>query len=107
MINSHLNELAPHIAQEVKKLDKQDQQHFFYEYNTSKKKYDTGFILALIGFHYAYLNKWGLQVLLTITCLMYVGLIWWIFTLINHKKDIKQHNNHTAQTILNNIKLFK
>jgi len=107
MINSHLNELPPHIATAVKKLKKDEQQRFFYEYNQNKLKHDTGFILALFGFHYAHLGKWGLQVLFIFTCLLYVGLIWWVITMINCKKEITHHNTTTAQNILNQIKILK
>ena len=54
------------------------QAEFWEEYERKEKSVLAAYLLFLCGCHYAYLGKWGTQVLFWFTVLLFVGLVWWL-----------------------------
>lgn len=59
------------------------------------KEVSTAYILLiLLGAHYAYLGKWGVQILFWLT---FGGLgIWWLIDLFTLRSKVKQYNGVTT-----------
>ncbi|MCP9199132.1 TM2 domain-containing protein [Gramella sp. GC03-9] len=98
MINS---EDLPYLVQ--KKLDglkPEYQKQYINEYRTKKKSVGTAYLLLIVlGWHYAYLKKWGIQVLCWIT--FWGFLIWWVIDLFRIPKLVKEYNEELALKIIN------
>ncbi len=54
-------------------------------------------LFFLVGGHYAYLNKWGYQILFWIT-LGGIG-IWWLIDLFNLSKYVQRHNSYIFEDL--------
>ena len=92
------------VKNELIKMPAQKQQEFVEEFTRRRKNTATGyvFILLVFGFHYAYLNKWGEQIIFTLT-----GgglLIWWLVDLFRIPNLVKNYNKNIAIEVLRNMK---
>lgn len=57
------------------------------------KSEGTMFLLAILGWHYAFLGKWGMQILFTALLFTGFGIIWWIVDLFRIKGMTRKYNN--------------
>lgn len=71
-------------------------------YNRNKKSVFTGYICLIpLGWHYAYLNKWGSQILCIIT--LWGFLPWWIVDWFRLPNLVKEYNADLSLRLLNNF----
>ena len=102
--NSIIDSLPSMVKNELIKMSAQKQQEFLEEFNRKKKTISLGyvFLLFIFGFHYAYLNKWGEQIIFILTG---GGLIiWWIVDLFRIPSMVKNYNKDIAINVLRNMK---
>lgn len=88
IVNTKLGELNP------------EQKNIFYkEYGRRKKSVLIGYILLIpLGWHYAYVNKWGIQILCFLT--LWGFLIWWFIDWFRLPSIIKRYNDELAIKIM-------
>jgi hypothetical protein len=92
------------VKNELKELSTQKQEEFLEEYNRKKKSVGWTYVLWFIGFHYAYLRKWGTLVLYWIT---FAGLfIWAIIDLFRIPGLVKDYNKDASIDIMRNLKVI-
>ena len=101
-INNH-SHISNGVKNELVKLSIQKQEDFQEEFNRKRKSILVAYICWVIfGLHYAYLNKWGVQVAFWLTG---GGLgVWWLIDLFRVPALIKNRNKDTAIEVLRNIK---
>lgn len=83
-------------------LESEQQRIFFDEFDRRKKSITTAYILwFVLGWHYAYLRKWGWLILYILS----VGglFIWAIIDLFRIPKMVDDYNNNLALEILKDI----
>lgn len=93
------------VQKKYNSLASEQKQIFIDEYNRKKKTKWVAFILwFFLGWHYAYLKKWGWLILFLFT----VGgfFIWWIIDLFRVSKMVNEYNNNLALEILRDITLM-
>lgn len=93
------------VQKKYNSLASEQKQIFIDEYNRKKKTKWVAFILwFFLGWHYAYLKKWGWLILFLFT----VGgfFIWWIIDLFRVSKMVNEYNNNLALEILRDITLI-
>lgn len=75
---------------------------FYEEFNRKKKSVITAyFCLILLGWHYAYLKKWGLQALCLVT--LWGLLLWWIVDWFRVPALVREYNKDLSVELLNNF----
>ncbi|OYU80449.1 MAG: hypothetical protein CFE23_09335 [Flavobacterium sp. BFFFF1] len=80
-------------------------QGFWEQYNKKKKSIFTGYILLLLlGWHYAYVNKWGTQFLCWIS--LWGLLLWWFVDWFRIPSIINSYNNDLAINVLRDFSLL-
>jgi hypothetical protein len=91
------------VRNELAKLSAQKQEEFVEEYRRKAKSPGWAYLLwFLAGAHYAFLRKWGLQVLFWVTL---GGLFfWWIIDAFRIPGMIKDYNKDIAVDVLRNLK---
>ncbi len=95
------------VRNELVKLPAQKQEEFIEEYRRKEKSVGIGYILWLLpllpfGWHYAYLRKWGIQILFWLT---FGGLfIWWLIDAFRIPLMIRDYNKDIAVDVLRNLK---
>lgn len=91
------------VRSELAKLSAEKQGEFVEEYRRKAKSMGVAYVAwFFLGWHYAYLGKWGWQVLFWITS---GGLvIWWIISLFLIPGMIHNYNKDVAVNVLRNMK---
>lgn len=84
------------------KLSSQKQKEFVEEYKRKAKSTGTAYVLWLLGLHYVYLGKWGIQILYWLTAGGF--LIWWLIDLFRIPRMIEDYNKDVAVNTLRNLK---
>ena len=91
------------VKNELAKLSAEKQNDFLHEFNRKAKSTGVGYIFWLLfGLHYAYLGKWGMQILFWLT-----GgglLIWWFVDLFRVGGLIRDRNQDVAVDAMRNLK---
>lgn len=91
------------VKNELAKLSAQKQEEFVEEYRRKSKSAGSAYVCwLLLGWHYAYLHKWGLQVLYWAT--MGGFLVWFLIDLFRIPGLIRDYNKDQAVDILRNLK---
>ncbi|MDT8341165.1 MAG: TM2 domain-containing protein [Longimicrobiales bacterium] len=79
------------------------QEEFMEEYSRRAKGAAPAYILwLLLGFHYVYLRRWGLQFLFWITGGGF--LIWWVVDLFRVPGMVRNYNKDTATDVMRTIR---
>ncbi len=90
------------IQKKFRELNSEQQRIFISEFERQKKSVGISYLLwFLLGWHYAYLKKWGWLILYILTaggC-----FIWAIIDLFRIPKMVEQYNNDLALEILRDI----
>lgn len=99
-----MNSLPTIIQSRLQNYSVKDQEAFVLEYKRRKKSIFTGYLLLLfLGWHYAYLNKWGYQILCFFT--LWGFLIWWVIDWFRLPFMVKRYNRELAIDLFD--KIFK
>jgi len=91
------------VRNELVKLTPQRQEEFVEEYRRKAKSTGPAYLLwLLLGWHYAYVRKWGIQVLFWVS----VGglFVWWFIDLFRISGMIRDYNKDVAVDVLRNLK---
>lgn len=97
------DKLPSMVINELRTLSAQKQEEFMEEYNRKRKSVGMAYLfqLLLLGTGYAYLGKWGLQILLWITV---GGLgIWALILLFMLPGMVKNYNKDIALDVIRNM----
>jgi hypothetical protein len=90
--------ISPQAFNELSKLDKEKQDKLASQLVINSKKKGTGLILAVFGFHYIYLQKWGLFAAYALTG---AGLgIWWLIDLFRVNGMIRKENDNQLYRLM-------
>lgn len=92
------------VRTEVAKLSPSGQGAFLEEYNRKAKGATAPYVLWFLGWHYAYLGKWGTQVLYWITA--GGALAWAIVDLFRIPGMVRSYNKDVAIDVLRNQKII-
>lgn len=94
--------LPPSIQHVVTKMDRESQNAFFNEYEKKKKKKSIGWIAwFLIGWHYLYVGKVGLQFAFWFTLGGF--FIWWFVDLFRMPSIIRSANEQIARNAVQTL----
>jgi len=97
------NNLPAMVRNELAKLPAQKQEEFIEEYKRKAKSTGIAYVLwLLLGSHYVYLKKWGIQILFWLT--FGVLFIWWLVDLFRIPGMIRDYNKDVAVDVLRNLK---
>ena len=97
------DDLPATVRNELDMLPAQRQKEFLEEYGRKAKSTGPAYVLwFLVGGHYVYLRKWGVQFLFWLT----VGglLVWWLVDLFRIPGMIRDFNTDVAVEVLKNVK---
>ena len=97
--------LPPSVQHALAQMDVQSQNAFFFEYQTKQKSVMVARLLSfLLGWHYIYLRKTGMQFLYWASWLFLTpGIIWWIVDLVRMGTKVAVANELVAREILQNL----
>lgn len=80
---------------------------FTTEYKRHKKEKGMAYVCWLLfGLHYAYLGKWGLQILLWILMIGLIGWAWWFIDVFRVGNLVKSHNQDAAIASMQAVKVL-
>ena len=93
------------VRGEVSKLSALKQEEFLEEYTRRAKKTSTAYLLfVLIGCHYGYLRRWGIQVLYWLT---FGGfLVWTFISIFAIPSLVREYNKNIAVDVLRDLKII-
>ena len=96
------DQLPAMVRNELHALEAGDQEAFLEDYQRKTKSIILAYLfLFLFGVHYAYVGKWGLQVLFWFT---FAGFGFWLLVdLFRMPSIIKNYNRETAITVMRNL----
>jgi len=97
--------LPPSVQHALAQMDVQSQNAFFFEYQAKQKSVMVARLLSfLLGWHYIYLRKTGMQFLYWASWFFICpGFIWWIVDLVRMKTKVEAANELVAREILQNL----
>lgn len=91
------------VRNELVKLSAQKQEEFVEEYKRKSKSSGVAYILwLLLGWHYVYFRKWGIQILFWLTAGGF--FIWWLIDLFRIPGMVRDYNKDVAVDVLRNLK---
>ena len=93
------------VRNEVARLSAQSQEEFIEEFKRKSKSRSVAYIFWLIGCHYGYLGKWGMQVLFWFTGGGF--FFWWFIDLFRTAGIVRDHNKDAAVDVLRNLKAIQ
>ncbi len=98
---SILSNIPSLVRREVTDLSLQQQSHFVFEYSRRAKRTSLGYLLwFLLSAHYAYMGRWGLNILMWVMHLIVIGAIWWIIDIFRIPGMVRRYNEDVAKDIL-------
>jgi len=93
------------IQKKYRELNSEQQRIFISEFERRKKSVGISYLLwFLLGWHYAYLKKWGWLILYILTAGGF--FVWAIIDLFRIPKMVEQYNNDLALEILRDISIM-
>ena len=96
-------DLPSMVRNEVARLSAQKQGEFVEEYRRKAKTPGWAYVLwLLLGAHYAFLGKWGLQVIFWLTLGGFC--VWWVIDAFRITGMVKDYNKDAAVDVLRNLK---
>lgn len=95
------SENLPYLVQKkLEGLKPEYQREYINDYRSKKKSIGTAYLLLIVlGWHYAYLKKWGVQLLCWIS--FWGFLIWWIIDWFRIPKLVRDYNYELALALMN------
>lgn len=101
--NSLADSLPAMVKNELKNLSAQKQEEFVEEYRRKQKSVGMAYLcFLLLGLHYGYTGKWGLQLVFWFTGGGF--LIWWFIDIFRIPGIISNYNKDTATDVMRNLK---
>lgn len=103
--------VADHLPSTVKsqlqKMGPDQQSQFLEEFRRKAKSPGMGLLaLFLLGWHYAYLGKWGRQILLWASAFALIGVVWWIIDLFRVTDMVHDYNKDIATDVMRDMKIL-
>lgn len=96
-VEEQLNKLVPGFSRIMSKMDDDAKQFAINQFARKSKHTFPALLLWIIGFHYAYYGKWGMQALFIFTA---GGIfIWWLVDLFRLSGITARWNEATALEI--------
>lgn len=96
--------LPPTVQHTVAQMDTASQNAFFNEYENKKRKLSIAYIAwFLIGFHYLYTKKVGVQFAFWATWFIGVGEVWWLVDLFRMPSIVRSCNEGIARDALQTL----
>jgi hypothetical protein len=93
------------VKTSLEKLSDQKKAEFVEEYRRKKKSMGVAYVCwFLLGWHYIYFHKWGMQLLFWLTGGGF--LIWWFIDLFRIPGITRGYNQDVAIATLRDIKLL-
>lgn len=93
------------VENRLNEMESFQRQAFMDEYNRRKKSVFVGYILLIpLGWHYAYVKKWGIQILCILT--LWGFLLWWIIDWFRLPAIISRYNKDLAVKILTEVSII-
>jgi hypothetical protein len=87
----------------LKKLTSEKQLQFLEEYQRRARRMGKAyFLLFALGWHYAYLRKWGHQILFWVT--LGGGGFWWVFDFSRLPSLVRDCNKDIAAAVMKDLK---
>jgi|TARA_R100000501_G_C2548149_1_gene63985 hypothetical protein len=87
------------VEQKLKHFKPHYQEAFLEEYKRKKKSVFIGYLLLIpLGWHYAYLKKWGSQILCIVT--LWGFLLWWLVDWFRISSLVKDYNDNIALELM-------
>lgn len=93
------------VENRLDEMDAFQRRAFMDEYNRRRKSVFVGYILLIpLGWHYAYVKKWGVQILCLFT--LWGFLLWWIIDWFRLPSIISRYNKDLAVKILTEMSII-
>lgn len=90
------------VVNELRTLPAERQAEFFEEYNRRRKKPWAAWLLWLVGWHFVYWGRWGLQVLYIFTLLGFY--VWWAIEGFRMPGRLRHDRADVAVAVLRDLK---
>lgn len=99
-----LAKLPPSVQHVVAQMDGTTQSAFFNEFWQKRRKSSVGYIVwFLLGFHYLYARKVGVQIFFWLTWFVGIGFIWWIVDFFRIPSIMRAGNEQIARESLQTL----
>jgi len=99
------NSLPSVVRDQLSKLPVAKQQEFIEEFNRKHKSIGCAYCLwVLLGWHYAYLGKWGYQALFILSLGGF--FIWWLIDIFRIPSMVRDYNKDIAINIIRDQQLI-
>lgn len=98
-------ELPTAVRRAIANSDVDTQEDFLAEYQRTKRSLGVAYLLwLLLGWHYAYVGRWGIQFLYWVT---FAGLaIWALVDLFRMPSIVRTYNQDKAVEAMRNVKML-
>ena len=98
------------VRNQVVSLPPDQQEEFVEEFRRKAKSTGVAYLLwftgiAMLGFHYAYVRKWGIQIVYWLT--LGGAFIWWFIDLFRIGSIVRDYNKDVAVDVLRNLKSMR
>ena len=107
LASSDLRDLPAMVRSELTQLSPQRQDEFLERYRARRKSRGWVWLLWLLGWHFAYLGEWGLQILYLVSFFFFFfffGFVWWIVEAFKVNERLRQWNADRAVEALRDLK---
>ena len=106
MIPPSIWDILPSVVREgLNELPASRQEQFVEEYRRKQKSIGITYLLwFVVGFHYVYLGKWGLTLLMWLTFFVMVGFFWWLIDIFRIPGMVRSQNMDTATDVFRSLK---
>ena len=91
------------VRSELRNMPPEKQRQFLEEYTRRAKRTSSGYLRWLVGFHYAYVRKWGVQLSLFLVTLGALWM-WWIVDFFRIPSLVDNYNKDVAISVLRDLK---
>jgi hypothetical protein len=100
---SVLRQMPPMVQNELAKLSEDKQRDFLHEFDRKSKSVGNAYLCwFLLGLHYAYLGRWGIQVIFWLTA--GGAFFWWFIDVFRVSGLTRDKNQDIAVEVMKNMK---
>lgn len=93
------------VSNALEKMDETQKAEYLEEYRRNRKSLTFAYMAwILVGFHYAYLGRWGVQLIFWLTAGGF--LVWWLLDLFRMPLIVQKKNSEIAVETMKDYRLI-
>ena len=100
------DDLPSMVRTELSKLPAERQSQFLEEYERRAKTMWLAYVLWILTLQYAYVGKWGVNLIFWASFFLLIGFVWWVIDIFRVYGMVKNYNRDIAISVMRDLRIL-